>query len=81
MRNMIIIAALSLSACGFSEPVKTIGNNTYTISEMNIIGGNVAEHAARHCAALGQTLVIEATTTQNSYVSNAQYAVMVFRCA
>jgi len=78
------IAALSLSACmttGQQSAVRTIGPDQYTISGLDIFGGNVAQHAASFCNARGQQMRIEGTTTQTGLYSGASYPVMVFRCA
>ena len=76
------IAMCALTACATTPGagVKSLGNGTYSISEMDIMTGNVAEHAAAYCSSLGQKMKVEGNTTQRGLASGTNYAVLVFRC-
>jgi putative hemolysin len=65
---------------GSANAVRSLGNGQYSISEMDVLAGNVAEHAARFCASQGGTLKVEGNTTQQGLASGASYAVLIFSC-
>lgn len=87
----IIMAFSMLSLCGCAgmaaqfDPsqngaIRSIGNDTYTISEMGVFGGNAVEYAARHCASMGRVMQMQGSTTQKGLASGASYGVVVFTC-
>lgn len=83
-RIAALIGIVALAGCATmgapGSAVRQIGTNLYSVSEMHVMGGNVAQHAAAYCASLGQEMQIEGTTAQRGAYSGTEYSVMVFRC-
>lgn len=84
MHKTIAIAALglALAGCVTTSPgagIKSIGSDTYMVSEMSGFG-NVVERAAAFCASFGRSLDVTSNTSQTGLASGNQYAVITFRC-
>lgn len=83
MRKIVALAtAVALAGCMTTGPaggVKSVGGNTYTISEMSGFG-SVVDRAAVFCSSIGRTIEVQGNTTQTGLASGRQYAVLVFRC-
>ncbi len=80
------LIAIGLAGCASMDPasngaVKSLGGGQYSLSEMDILSGNVAEHAARFCSAQGKRLQVEGNTTQQGLASGSNYAVLIFSCS
>lgn len=75
----ILAAALALTGCATAPTPHSLGSDTYTLSELDIMGGNVVQAAARHCASMKRQMMMVGNTTQRGF-TGTQYAVVVYRC-
>lgn len=65
---------------GGASAVKSLGGDQYSISDMNVLGGSLPEHAASYCASLGRKMKVEGNTTQQGLASGTNYGVLIFSC-
>lgn len=84
MRNTLTLVALAAALAGCvttssGAGIKSIGSDTFMVSEMSGFG-NVVERAAVFCASFGQTVQVTSNTSQMGLASGDQYAVITFRC-
>lgn len=83
-KTIIATLAVALAGCATtggaqSGGIKSLGGDTYTVSELSGFG-SVVERAARFCVNMDQTIHVQGNTTQTGIASGRQYAVLVFRC-
>ncbi len=88
MNKIISLCAVTLTlvGCATHDPrlapgVQRKGGGLYSISEMGNMFTDITAQAVKQCEMDGnKKLNIVGTTTQNSYISNETYAVILFRC-
>lgn len=78
--TVLLLAACASVSTGNDGAVKSLGNDQYSISDINVFGGSLPEHAARHCASLGKKMKVEGNTTQQGLASGTNYGVLIFSC-
>lgn len=76
----ILLLASGCASMGGGSGVTSLGNDQYSISDMNVFGGSLPEHAARHCASMSKKMKVEGNTTQQGLASGTNYGVLIFSC-
>lgn len=88
-KTLLPIVALTalVSACAtmpadptLAQGVQRLDTRLYSVSEMQVWGGNLAAVAVRQCQMDGGQLNVISNTSQTGVYSGNSYAVLVFRC-